>query len=551
MTEWWRNAVVYEIYPRSFADSTGDGVGDIAGMTQRLPYLADLGCDAVWVTPWYRSPMADGGYDISDHGDIAPELGTAADAQVFIDSAHALGIRVLVDLVANHTSVEHPWFRAAKAAAPNSPERSRYWFRAGRGARSQRPPNDWASVFGGSAWSPAGDGEWYLHLFAPQQPDLNWGHPEVRAHVDDVVRLWFRRGVDGMRVDVAHGLSKDPALPDLAAAAAAGSPARDPLEIGAGQVPPDHPHWDRDENQEIFRRWRRIADEHSAPGRERVFVAEAWRIRPGGLSRYVGADRLHSAFDFDYLAARWDADDLRTRVDRHLGEMVAAGAPPTWVLGSHDIARVVTRLATESRRGRSGVPELSTADLSLGRRRATALMLFTLALPGCTYIYQGDELGLPEVDDLPDAALRDPIWERSGRQARGRDGCRVPIPWTSQEPNFGFTTGAPWLPIPAGWSALSVEAQLADDASTLATYRRALRARRQIVDRTSGDELLSWCPTGPGVLAFDRGGIRCVLNTSAVPVQVPGHSTVVGPSTENRAGSLVPAEACAWLQATG
>ncbi|GAB3323039.1 glycoside hydrolase family 13 protein [Geodermatophilus aquaeductus] len=528
--------MVYEVYLRSFADGNGDGLGDVPGLRSRLPYLADLGVDALWVTPWYPSPMADGGYDVADHRDVDPRFGTLADVDALVADAHALGVRVVVDLVANHTSAEHPWFRAALAAGPGAPERSRYFFRDGR-AGGSAPPNDWISAFGGPAWTrvtgPGGPEQWYLHLFAPEQPDLDWTSPEVADDFDATVRFWLDRGVDGIRVDAAPAMAKVPGLPD------AGHP---PGASFASSEWVGNPHWDVDEVHEVFRRWRRIGDAYDG---DRLFVSEAVVNGPERLARYVRPDELHTTFNFDYLKAPWDAGALRTVVDGTLAALAPVGAPATWVLSSHDETRHVTRFGRE-RSGAAvmGFDDAPPADLARGLRRARAAALLTLALPGGAYLYQGEELGLPEVEDLPAEALQDPTWERSGHTARGRDGCRVPLPWSGDAPPFGFAPDGvtPWLPQPASWASLTAEAQRADPASTLSLYRAALRLRREL----PVEEPLTWLDLGADVLAFDRGpALRCVVNLSARPVPLAGLGRVL-------LGSGTPGEALApdtavWL----
>jgi alpha-glucosidase len=399
---WWRSAVVYQVYLRSFADGNGDGLGDLAGLRSRVPYLVDLGVDAIWINPWYPSPMVDAGYDVSDYRSVDPRFGTLADAEALLVEAHEAGLRVLLDIVPNHTSDQHPWFQAALAAGPGSPERERYLFRPGRGADGNEPPNDWRSVIGSPAWArvvePDGrPGEWYLHLFSPEQPDLDWTHPEVRADFEKTLGFWFDRGVDGFRIDVAHSLVKQEGLPDLGRNADPGLPAADATARGHG----DHPAWDRDEVHEIYRAWRAIADAYPEP---RIFVAEAWVHHPERLARYVRPDELHTAFNFDFLVSPWLAPALRRAIDETLVEHAEVGAPPTWVLSNHDTARHVSRYARQQidRRGATlrhllGRP----ADLILGTRRARAAAVLLLALPGSAYLYQGEELGLPEVEVLP------------------------------------------------------------------------------------------------------------------------------------------------------
>ncbi|MBV9805058.1 MAG: alpha-glucosidase, partial [Solirubrobacterales bacterium] len=407
-TPWWRSAVIYEVYIRSFADGDGDGIGDIAGLRARLGHLAELGVDAVWITPWYPSPMRDGGYDVSDFRAIDPRFGTLEQARELIADAHGLGLRVLLDLVPNHVSDQHPWFREALAAAPGSAARARFIFREGRGVAGDEPPNDWQSNFGGPAWSRVADAddrpdEWYLHLFAPAQPDLDWTNPEVHDEFASIMRFWFELGIDGFRIDVAHGLAKASGLPDL------GSLIWSPP---AGE-PVDHPHWDRDEVHEIYRSWRGLADAYEDP---RVFVAEAWVHHPERLARYVRPGELHTAFNFDFLLAPWQAESLRATIEASLRAHEEVGAPPTWVLSNHDTVREVSRYARpqDVRELRHLVDLIDLpADAATGRRRARAAALLMLALPGGAYVYQGEELGLPEVEDLPDEVLQDPSWEQS------------------------------------------------------------------------------------------------------------------------------------------
>jgi alpha-glucosidase len=488
--------------------------------------------------------MADGGYDVADYCDIDPRFGTLADADALLAEAHGLGLRVITDMVANHTSERHPWFRAALAAGPGSPERSRYFFRDGR-AGGGEPPNDWISAFGGPAWSRVREadgspGQWYLHLFAPEQPDLDWGHPGVRDDFDTILRFWFDRGIDGIRVDAAPAMAKVTGLPDAG---------HGPGALFESRTWVGNPHWDVDEVHDIFRRWRRVGDSYDGG---RLFVTEAVVNGPERLSCYVRPDEMHTSFNFDYLMSPWDAPRLRAVIDASLAALEPVGAPATWVLSSHDETRHVTRFG----RPQSGAATMgfdtaaSPADLELGLRRARAAALLTLALPGSAYVYQGEELGLPEVEDLPEWALQDPTWERSGRTARGRDGCRVPLPWDGDRPPFGFTgTGAtPWLPQPPGWATRTVAAQRADPASTLSLYRTALRLRRSLLDLHGTP--LSWCPSADDILAFDRGAaFRCVVNFSAEPLDLAGQGRLLVAS-ESCAGG-VPPDAAAWLQRGG
>jgi alpha-glucosidase len=505
---WWRHAVIYQVYVRSFADGNGDGIGDLLGVRGRLRYLADLGVDALWLTPFYRSPMVDGGYDVADYRDVDPLFGTLADIRSLVDEAHRHGLRVIVDVVPNHTSNAHPWFVEALAAGPDSDARDRYLFRDGKG---DQPPNDWRSVFGGPAWTRVPDGQWYLHLFAREQPDLNWDREDVRAEFLDILRFWLDLGVDGFRVDVATGMVKAPGLPD------AGIGGVDNRDIS------DLPYFDQDGVHEIYRTWRRLLD--SYPG-ERIGIAEAWVPDADRLARYVRPDELHQAFNFLFLRTSWSAEEFRTVVDASIAALAAGDVPNTWVLSNHDVVRHVTRYGSV--------------------RRARAAALFTLALPGSAYVYQGDELGLPEVTDLPDDVLRDPTWERSGHTDRGRDGSRVPLPWSGVRSPFGFSPPAaapPWLPQPADWAASTVEAELSDPDSVLSLYRRALRLRREL------DGPLRWLPSPDGVLAFERdSGFVCTVNFTGEPVTVdrPGSLLLASESAVDGTTAVLPPDSAAW-----
>ncbi|GHE10865.1 glycoside hydrolase family 13 protein [Streptomyces alanosinicus] len=534
---WWRNAVIYQVYIRSFADDSGDGIGDIAGLRSRLQYLTYLGVDAIWINPWYPSPLADGGYDVSDYRDIHPGYGTLDEAKQLITEAHHLGLRVILDIVPNHTSDQHAWFQQALAAGPGSSERERYIFREGRGEDGSLPPNDWHAAFGGPTWTRTDDGQWYLHLFAPEQPDLNWDNPEVRAEFESVLRFWFDLGVDGFRIDVAHGMVKDPALPDLGLTE---------FSVLARKGQENHPHWDRDGIHDIFRNWRAIAD--SYPDR-RVFVAEA-HVRPGRLAGYLRPDELHTAFNFDFLKCALEADRLREVIDRSITDLATVGAPATWVLSNHDETRHVTRYG----RAYTGVTtpmrdQGHPTDLTLGTRRARAAALLMLALPGGAYIYQGEELGLYEVEDLPEEVLQDPTWERSGHTIRGRDGCRVPLPWTGDTPPFGFSANgaAPWLPQPEDWKSCTAEANQADPTSMLQLYRSALRLRRTKAGM-SGEEF-RWLDSPDGTLLFERGnGLLCAVNLSDQPVPLPVACRPLQQSGPLGSDGQLPPDTTVWLQ---
>ena len=517
---WWQQSVCYQIYVRSFADGDGDGIGDMAGIEERLPYLARLGVDSVWITPFYTSPQHDHGYDVADYRDVDPLFGTLADFDSMLARARDLGIRVIVDLVPNHTSSEHRWFQAALPADPGSPERDRYVFRDGRGRSGDRPPNNWKSVFGGPAWTRVGDGQgdpgqWYLHMFDASQPDLNWWNPEVGDEFESILRFWLDRGVDGFRIDVAHGLFKPAALADKV----------------RGERPP-MPMWDQPEVHDVYRRWRKLLD--SYPG-ERMAVAEAWTQTPESMARYIRCDELQQAFNFHWLGAKWSAAAFRDVVTETLSAVGLVDASPTWVLSNHDVVRHVTRYGGGAR----------------GLTRGRAAVLTMLALPGSSYIYQGEELGLEQVD-VPRGQRQDPAFFRSGEV--GRDGCRVPMPWSGTTPPFGFGpgTGQPWLPQPAEWKDLTVEAQENDPDSTLSFYRTVLATRREVTAGI-GDEVRI-LRSAPGTLAFRRGdGLVCMVNcgsrTAKLPVEAGELVLASGPMDEGRGDARVlPPDTAAWFR---
>jgi alpha-glucosidase len=535
---WWRNAAIYQVYVRSFADGNGDGVGDLSGVRAKLAYLHDLGVDAIWFNPWYPSPMADGGYDVADYRDIDPMFGTLAEAEQLIAEAAALGIRVIIDVVPNHVSDRHPWFREALAAGPGAPERARFWFRPGRGADGELPPNDWQSIFGGGAWTRAQNpdgtpGEWYLHLFASEQPDLNWNNEDVKREHEDVLRFWFDRGAAGVRIDSAALLYKDDSLPDF--------------EPGNEPVP--HPFVDRDELHDVYRSWRAIADSYEGT---RILIGELWLPDVERFTNYLRPDELHTAFNFDFLACPWEPERMRASIEATLAHHAPVGAPATWVLSNHDVTRHVTRYGREDTKFdfQAKTRDIPKVDLELGTRRARAAALLTMALPGPVYIYQGDELGLPEVEDLPDEVLQDPMFFRSGGTDPGRDGCRVPIPWDADGKAYGFslngTHSAPWLPQPESWKSYAASVQEGDPRSMLELYRAALALRR--AEPALGDGSLEWIDLGEQVLAFRRGEqFAFVLNLDVDPIELPAHESVLIGSGELREG-LLPADTAVWLR---
>lgn len=546
---WWRDAVTYQIYIRSFADSNGDGKGDVEGIRSRLPYLKALGIDAIWITPWYPSPQIDQGYDVADYMDIEPDYGTLDDAERLIKEIHENNMKILVDIVPNHSSDQHVWFQAALKAAPGSPERDRYLFRDGKGLDGNLPPNNWGSIFGGPAWervieADGKPGQWYLHLFAVEQPDFNWENKDVRDHFVEVLKFWLDRGVDGFRIDVAHGLVKEAGLPDVIAA-----------HPNADMLAPEHrPFWDQDGVHDIYRQWRKVFD--SYPG-ERMAVAEAWVSPPSRIARYLRPDELANSFNFDFLSSPWDPEILKAMIDSSTEALAEVGAPSSWVFNNHDVVRSVDRFDLGLRAGqgssdleRFGDPK--KFNLQRGTLRARAGALLMLALPGGAYIYQGEELALPEVRDIPDDRLTDPAWALSGYKNHGRDGCRVPLPWkTDPAGAFGFSANAAlhpdqaWLPQSHNWGTFAVESQEEDPDSTLSMYRKALAIRHR--ETGLGDGPMTWIEAGSEVLAFSRpGNFACYVNFGA-PIEIPENAEVLLSSAPLIAGKI-PTDTALWLR---
>jgi alpha-glucosidase len=553
---WWENAVVYQVYPRSFADADGDGVGDLPGLRSRLGYLADLGVDAIWLTPFYPSPLADGGYDVSDYCAVDPLLGTMADFDALVSGAAAHQIRVIADLVPNHCSSAHPLFRAALAAAPGSPERARFFFRdgpengqgPGNGQSGARPPNNWPSQFGGSAWTQVTEGQWYLHLFDTSQPDWDWRNPDVPALFEGVIRFWLDRGVAGLRVDVAHGIFKDPALPDLTGPRALNAPSA---------------YRHRPELQPLYRSWRAILDSYPDDGfpGSRTAIGEVWYDVPETLEPYLEPGGLPQVFNFQLILAGWRAAEFRAAIDSALA--VTGGSRAPWVLGNHDVARPASRYRLDE----GFTPQMVARLIALGdqnadqgARRARVAALLLLALPGSAYIYQGEELGLPEVTDIPDGGRRDPTFRRTQGRVPGRDGCRVPLPWMPDGPGFGFSGGtdgsapvaAPWLPQPADWGRYSVESELGDEWSFLSLYRAALRLRRE--HPALGRGTIRWLEDpdqaeGSGLICFAREpGFIFAANLGAAPARLPGNREILLASALVPDGTLPP-DTAVWLSA--
>lgn len=537
MTQWWRDAVVYQVYVRSFQDSDGDGVGDLRGIINQLDYLEALGVDALWISPCFTSPQVDHGYDVADYRAIDPLFGSLTDMDELIHAAHTRGIKVTLDFVPNHTSDQHRWFREAVAAGRGSPERERYLFRDGRGVAGELPPNNWMSVFGGPSWTrvPEPDGatgtpaQWYYHLFAAEQPDLNWRNPEVVTEFEDVIRFWLDRGVDGFRIDVSDALIKDARFADT--------------DGGWPIIPKDHDG----EVHEIYRRFRRVFDEYDG---DRMAVIETG-ADDHTVAGFIRPDEMHLAFNFRFVKAGFDAAHLREAIDSSLAANALVGAPTTWVTDNHDTPRSVGRYAQGTQLLGSYVPATAASeefDEQRGQQRARAMALLLLALPGAAYIYNGQELGLPNVDDLPDEALQDPVWEKSGRTNRGRDNCRIPMPWSTAGPACGFSsTDATWLPMPHYWARYAVSAQMKDDESMLSLYRRALALRRTTAALGRGD--LSWTESAEGVLhlSVERAGQRVdvVVNSSSEPVSLPVGQVLLA-STDVGSG-LLSVDAAAWV----
>lgn len=545
-TEWWRSAVIYQVYPRSFADASGDGIGDLAGITERLPALADLGVDAVWLSPFFRSPQKDAGYDVSDYCDVDPIFGTLADFDAMRDRAHELGLRVIVDLVPNHCSSDHAWFQEALAAGPDSPERERFMFRPGKGENGELPPNNWQSVFGGAAWTriteaDGSPGPWYLHIFDSSQPDFNWNNEWVREQFRGVLRFWLDRGVDGFRVDVAHGLIKKEGLPDIAEKAEAGGLA------DAISAPDEVPYWAQPEVHEVYRDWHEVLAEYEG---DRVLCAEAWVEPLEKAALWVRSDEMHQAFNFSYLGTPWNAERLRSVVDESIAAFHGVGAPSTWVLSNHDVVRHASRYGLESPDATpaSGIGPKSPEkpDTALGLQRARAATSLMLSLPGSSYLYQGEELGLPEVVELADDVRQDPTFHRTNGEVYGRDGCRVPIPWEASAPAFGFnSTGESWLPQPAVFAEYARDAQAGVPESTLELYRTALRVRAEL-DLGSG--ALEWVSGfGDDVVALRNGVITVIANIGKDDVELPAGEIVL--ASAPLTGRKLPTDTTVWLRA--
>ena len=553
---WWRDAVTYQIYIRSFADSNGDGIGDVGGIRSKLGYLKKLGVDAIWITPWYPSPQKDHGYDVADYLDIEPDYGTLKEGELLIQEAHDLGIKVIIDIVPNHTSDQHKWFKEALASKSGSAARDRYIFREGKGKNGELPPNNWQAVFGGPAWkrvteSDGKKGQWYLHLFAVEQPDLNWENSEVVKHFEDVLKFWLDKGVDGFRIDVAHGMFKESGLPDVRSSWIEKIFGKNNL---TRMLSPEHkPFWDQEGVHDIYRSWRKILDSYDG---DRMAVAEAWVSPASRIAKYVRSDELQNSFNFEMLTTLWKADEIREKINNSIGALAEVGAPTSWVFNNHDVVRSVDRLdlgltnhgdTTFSRHG-----DVKKLSIVRGTLRAKSATLMALALPGGTYLYQGEELGLPEVRDIPEDRLTDPRWQMSNYKDRGRDGCRVPIPWKSSSGGaFGFSSNEnltpqqAWLPPSSWWGKYSAESQESDPNSTLNVYRKALAIRKN--EAGLGDGAMEWIDAPSQVVAFKRGeDFACYINFGS-EIELPSNSEVLHSSAPLN-GNFLPTDTAVWLR---
>jgi alpha-glucosidase len=531
--QWWRSGVIYQIYPRSFADANGDGMGDLKGITQRLSSLASLGIDAVWLSPFYNSPQKDAGYDVSDYVSVDPLFGTLEDFDEMVKEAHRLSLRVMIDLVPNHSSSEHEWFQKALQAAPGSKERAYYHFKDGSGENGELPPNNWQSMFGGPAWTRVEDGQWYVHLFDSSQPDLNWENPVVREEFEDILRFWLDRGVDGFRVDQPHAMAKEQGLPDHPYVE----------EAGAGFIEgrQNPPMWFQDSVHEIFRDWRKILD--SYPG-DRAMCGEAYVLPLSFMALWVRPDEFHQTFNFRFLDAGWDREELVAAIDESFEAFDSVGAPSTWVLNNHDVLRHVSRFGGDYGRttASDGVgPNNPQPDNVLGLQKARAATLFMLGLPGASYLYQGEELGLPDHTTLADGHRQDPTFFRTQGQRVGRDGCRVPLPWEMGNASNGFNqTGKAWLPQPQSYAALSRDQQQGKAGSTLTLYQQALRLRSEL---KLGEGSFDWV-SKTAVLTYQNENVRVIHNFSSEPVKLEGE--VLLSSMPLAAGNLLPNDT-AWV----
>jgi alpha-glucosidase len=542
-SQWWRSGVIYQIYPRSFADSNGDGLGDLKGITSRLDSLAALGIDAVWLSPFYSSPQKDAGYDVANYVDVDPIFGTLADFDKLLEKAHSLGLRVMIDLVPNHSSDQHQWFQKALAAEPGSPERAFYHFRDGKGENGELPPNNWVSMFGGPAWtrvteSDGKPGQWFVHLFDSSQPDLNWANPQVQVEFENILKFWLDRGVDGFRVDQPHAMAKAAGLPDHPYVE----------EAGAGFIEgrEDPPMWFQEEVHEIFRQWRKILE--SYPG-DRAMCGEAYVYPLSLMAKWVRADEFHQTFNFRFLDAGWDPKKLVAAINESFEAFDGVGAPSTWVLNNHDVIRHASRFGGDYGRATAsdGVgASQPQPDSKLGLKVAKGATLFMLGLPGASYLYQGEELGLPEHTTLEDGYRQDPTFARTSGKRVGRDGCRIPLPWEPEGESSGFSdSGKSWLPQPASYKDLSRSLQEKDHGSTLSLYKAALSLRKQL---GLGEGSFGWLDghQGPNSLGYENSRVRVIYNFGAEPIDLSAYQVLI--ASEPLTGNQLATNQCAWVK---
>ena len=538
--EWWRTAVIYQIYPRSFADGNGDGIGDLVGTTARLESLKSLGIDAIWFSPFFKSPQKDAGYDVADYKTIDPLFGSNEEFYELLAKAHSLGLRIIVDIVPNHSSDQHELFQAALKAAPGSPEREIYIFRDGKGANGELPPNNWESVFGGNAWTrttnPDGTpGQWYLHIFDSSQPDFNWENPKVTELFEDILSFWLDKGVDGFRIDVAHGLVKEVGLPDV--------------QAGATHVvdQTEHPFWGQEGVHEIIRGWRRLLNRYG----DRAMCAEAWVLPLSRMAKWVREDEYHQTFNFGYLETPWERNALEKVVAESLREFGKVGAPSTWVLSNHDTIRHTSKYGVPSipLHGQGIGPDNEQPDEAIGLRKARAASAFMLGLPGGAYIYQGEELGLPEHTMLEGKYRQDPIWFRTNGEIVGRDGCRVPLPWEANGgPSFGFnTTGKSWLPAPASFKRYARDVQEGVAGSTLELYKRLIKERKEFA-LGSGEFRFAQEYSSDSTLAYINNGVLVISNFGPDSVNVPAGKLLVTTQHDLTVEGVLEHDQTAWIK---
>ena len=524
----WDSAVVYQIYWRSFMDANQDGIGDISGLLSRADHIQQLGIDAIWLNPTYPSPQGDHGYDVSDYFDVEPMFGSLEEFDRMIADLHQRGIMILMDIVPNHVSSQHEWFQSALSGGIGNPDEKRFIIREGTGDGGMNPPNDWISIFGGSSWSPFPPSEgsvqrWYLHMFDPCQPDLNWHHRDVRERFENILRFWLDRGVDGFRVDVAHGLFKAPGLPN-----------REGFGDNWSAC------WDQPEVHDIYRKWREIIEGYEP---SRFLIGEIHTATRERLLEYLRANQLHAAFDFSFLHQDWDGDGFRDRIRANLALWRDTGSLPVWTLSNHDEIRHWSRYAPLLA---DGSPDYQEANV-----RYRSLLALILALPGRIFLYNGEELALPQAD-VPDEYRRDPAFFRqpSESEYKGRDGCRVPIPWDADLPNAGFTNSEPWLPMPEGWANYSASIQNDDPNSMLNYYRNMIQRRRE--ENWMKSDVIGDVETSSGILSFDKTSgnkrVRVLINFSDSDFRFDSDNTILRTSNSDIANPILTPGELAYVE---